>query len=249
MTRIAGSRPSRRCGRAARRSRIALHSVPSMAVCQAASSSSSNRPGGGPPELTTSRSRPPNACDRRRDGRRPGRPASTGRPGRRAREPRRPRRRADRSAGRSARPGLPRRAASAAIAPPSPPLPPPTSARAPASPRSIATVLTRPAPRDGDARRSRSTATPRLGRLPAPTTISIERSRRPASMTRGRAGTRPAGQVSHGLAHRRRREADDREVVGPRRRSDDGMRSATRTPSGVRAARGRRLDRRTRAGC
>ena len=61
MTSTAGSRPSRRCGSAARRSRTALHSVPSMAVCQAASSTSSNRPAGGPPELTTSRSRPPNA--------------------------------------------------------------------------------------------------------------------------------------------------------------------------------------------
>ena len=62
MTRIAGSRPARRWGRAARSSRIALHSVPSMAACQAASSSSSKRPGGGPPELTTRRSRPPNAA-------------------------------------------------------------------------------------------------------------------------------------------------------------------------------------------
>ena len=61
MTRTAGSRPSRRCGSEARRSRRELHSVPSMAACQVASSTSSNRPGGGPPELTTSRSRPPNA--------------------------------------------------------------------------------------------------------------------------------------------------------------------------------------------
>ena len=64
---MAGSRPSRRCGSAARSTRNALHSVPSIAFCQAASSRSSNRPGGGPPELTTSRSSPPKAATAARD--------------------------------------------------------------------------------------------------------------------------------------------------------------------------------------
>ena len=60
ITRIAGSSLSRRCGSAARISRSALRSVPSIAVSQACSSSSSNPPSGGPPLLTSSRSRPPN---------------------------------------------------------------------------------------------------------------------------------------------------------------------------------------------
>ncbi len=62
ITRMAGSRPSRRAGRAARTSRIVLHRVPSMALVQAASSRSAKRPGGGPPVLTTRRSRPPRAA-------------------------------------------------------------------------------------------------------------------------------------------------------------------------------------------
>ena len=65
MIRIAGRSLARRCGSAARMSRMALRSVPSMAFVQAASSSSSNPPGGGPPELTSSRSRPPSAATAR----------------------------------------------------------------------------------------------------------------------------------------------------------------------------------------
>ena len=135
-TRIAGSRPARRCGRAARSRRIALHSVPSMAVCQAASSSSSKRPGGGPPELTTRRSSPPKAATAVSTA--AAGPSGVDRSAGTARPPSRAAAASSFSPGRPIRPVLAPSAPSvSAIAPPSPPLPPPMSARAPVSPRSI----------------------------------------------------------------------------------------------------------------
>ena len=140
MTRTAGSRPSRRCGSAARRTRTALHSVPSSAFCQAASSRSSNRPGGGPPELTTSRSSPPNAstaADTAAAG-----PSAVDRSAGTARASSRAASASSRSPPREIRPTwAPSARRIVAIAPPRPPLPPPMSARAPSSPRSIGVMV------------------------------------------------------------------------------------------------------------
>ena len=59
---MAGSRPWRRCGSAAREQPDGAPERAVDGLLQAASSRSSKRPGGGPPELTTSRSRPPKAA-------------------------------------------------------------------------------------------------------------------------------------------------------------------------------------------
>ena len=218
MTRIAGSRPARRWGRAARRRRSELHSVPSMAVCQAASSSSSKRPGGGPPELTTSRSSPPKAATRRRDGggravgrRQVGRDRERVEPGGRLGQPvARPRDETD--AGTLGPQGRRDRTAEAAAAA--------ADERARAGQSEV----------HGDI----------LGAAQDPgAALAVERRRRlapPRSMTTSTVRVRcarfdddveavVAGRPGlHRPAAAGRREADDREVVGPRRSADDGQR-------------------------
>ena len=146
LTRMAGSLPSRRCGRAARMSRRADCSVPSMARSHSSSPSCPKEPAGGPPEFTTRRSRPPSwsTADRTDDDGPSGRLRS-------AATQEAPMADAAASSFSCVRPTsmtrAPSPASTVAMPAPRPEAPPPTSARLPLSPRSTSSLLVHALPR------------------------------------------------------------------------------------------------------